>query len=219
MGLSAAYLVPWATLRATYQACGSTRLPPVDLWGVGLWCAVAVPSLLQVVAPGLLEAGERDPDAIAAGEWWRLLTSMFLQDGGLTGTVFNLVTLAVSLVLVGTVVRGPRVVVLFVAGGVVANLLTVLTFGQSGAGNSMATIFLLVVATFEARPWSVRRDAGLAAVAALGLVAAALLVAGDQHGLAVAAGIVWQALPRRGSRGPLGDALLDRERTRPAKSA
>ncbi|WP_262852105.1 hypothetical protein [Mumia quercus] len=39
---------------------------------------------------------------------------MFLQDGGWLGTAFNLVTLAVSVVLVATVFSGPLLVTLFV---------------------------------------------------------------------------------------------------------
>lgn len=199
--LVAGYLIPWMTLRATYRARGGARLSQVDPWGLGVWSVVTLSSLLQLAVPALLEVGERDPDAIAAGEWWRLVTSMVLQDGGVPGTVFNLLTLAVSLVLVGTVVRGPRVAGLFVLGGVVANLLTVVTFGQPGAGNSMATLFLLVVATFAARPWSVRRGAGWGAIAALALVAGVLLIAGDQHGLALTAGIAYAALTRAGFEG------------------
>ena len=44
--------------------------------------AVALPSLLQFAVPTLLNVGRRDVSAVAAGQWWRLLTANFLQDGG-----------------------------------------------------------------------------------------------------------------------------------------
>ncbi|TCO59841.1 hypothetical protein EV192_104684 [Actinocrispum wychmicini] len=49
--------------------------------------------------PQLLEQFRRDPAALAAGEWWRVVTPMFFQDGHLLGTVVNLVMLALGLIL------------------------------------------------------------------------------------------------------------------------
>ena len=52
---------------------------------------------LQLLEPGALEALQRNSSAIAAGQWWRLLTTLFVQDGGWAGFLSNLA----GLVLVG----------------------------------------------------------------------------------------------------------------------
>jgi len=86
-----------ASLRTVgrHLAAGSPRrrLHPV---AVLLWLLVAVPSLLQLVRPGIYDLLSRQPMLIERGEWWRLLTSVLVQDGGALGTVYNLVTLALT---------------------------------------------------------------------------------------------------------------------------
>ncbi|MER7557521.1 hypothetical protein ABTZ46_11300 [Nocardioides sp. NPDC126508] len=183
----AVYLCGWVAIRNSREAAAEDAWPRPTPWGVGLWCAVSLPSLLQIALPGMLVAGQRDPVALADGEWWRLVTSMGLQDGGLFGTVFNLITLAISVAIVGEVLPGPTMIVVFVSGGVIGNLLTLAILGGSGAGNSMATMFLVAAAAVVAA-YGLRRLLAPAVV----LVAAAvvLCVLHDQHGFAAAAGLV-----------------------------
>ncbi|MDN5858268.1 MAG: hypothetical protein L0H84_06560, partial [Pseudonocardia sp.] len=78
------------------------RLPrrrdrPVPAAAVTLWLLVAVPSILGLVFPRVYTALYRDPALILEqGQWWRVVTSVGVQDGGLRGAVFNLVALAVA---------------------------------------------------------------------------------------------------------------------------
>lgn len=173
--------VVWAALR------GEERLQR-PRWGIiALWCVVAVPSLLQFAVPGMVELGRRESAAVLDGQWWRLVTSIVLQDGGWYGTAFNLGTLAVTLLLVQVVVRTRTAAALFVVGGVVGNVLTVLTFGGTGAGNSMATLFLGVTVLAMARD---RGSLGLVALAVVAVVAVVMLLVHDVHGLALAAALL-----------------------------
>lgn len=180
-----AYLAGWSALRQSL-----TRVPRPRWWAVLLWCAVAVPSLVQLLwAPGLLAWGQRESTALAAGEWWRLLTAIGLQDGGWVGTAFNLTMLAVTLLLVGELWRLWVTVLVFVVGGVGANLLTALLLGTTGAGNSMATLCLAAAAavtTAGRQRWSAARGVPLLLV---GLAAGALILTTDQHGLALVLGL------------------------------
>ena len=186
----AAYFGGWAAIRAAADVASKESWPRPTPWGIGLWCAVAVPSLLQIALPGLLAAGQRDAAAVADGEWWRVVTSMGLQDGGWFGTIFNLVTLAISVAVVGEVFSGPILIITFVSGGVIGNLLTLAVLGGSGAGNSMATMFMVagaaVVATYGRRR-SHRLQAPMVVLIAATVVLCALR---DQHGFALASGLV-----------------------------
>src|SRR5262245_61980114 len=73
---------------------GSRERPP---WAaIGLFCLVAVPSLAQFAFPQLYTWLHRDSELIMHhGQWWRPFTSFVVQDGGVAGTAFNLVVLAV----------------------------------------------------------------------------------------------------------------------------
>jgi hypothetical protein len=52
---------------------------------------VAVPSLIELGWHGIYTVLSRQPDQIKDHhEYWRLLTGSIVQDGGLEGTVFNL---------------------------------------------------------------------------------------------------------------------------------
>lgn len=55
-------------------------------------------ALVQAAVPGMLRDLGRTPAGLH-GDWWRSLTSLVVQDGGVAGTVFNLV----GLLAVGTV--------------------------------------------------------------------------------------------------------------------
>src|SRR4051794_18404748 len=58
---------------------------------IALFILVALPSLLQIPFPRVLTALERNADLILHhGEWWRVVTSPVVQDGGVAGTIFNL---------------------------------------------------------------------------------------------------------------------------------
>ena len=57
----------------------------------------AAVSITGLVAEPVLLALRRDAAALSDGQLWRLLTALLVQDGGVPGTVFNLL----GLVLVG----------------------------------------------------------------------------------------------------------------------
>lgn len=187
----------WATLRRMIERHhGNEAVPASTLWPLLVWCAVAVPSFAQLAVPGLLAAGERSTDAIRHGQMWRLLTAIFLQDGGLPGTLSNLAVLAVTLLLVRRLLPGPLITVLFLAGGVIANALTAATFAQTGAGNSMATMFLATASITWFAPGSRDRSA-LSGLAIIGIAGLVLLARRDSHGIAVVAGLLAGLIGRR----------------------
>lgn len=80
-----------------------TASEPYDrnpMWArVGLWrvplltlsvlLVTVIANAAQVLDTGLLESWERSPQ-MSHGEWWRLGTALFVQDGGALGTIANL---------------------------------------------------------------------------------------------------------------------------------
>ncbi len=97
---------------------------------------------LQFVVPGLLPAVRRNPDALAAGEWWRLITPLFVQADPwwATLTVFG------GIAVVGVAVErlyGRRDWVLLYFGGGVVGELAGYAWQPHGSGASVAGAGLL----------------------------------------------------------------------------
>jgi membrane associated rhomboid family serine protease len=160
------------------------------LTGAGLWLLVAVPSVLQNPFPALLTSLRRDPELIRHhGQYWRILTSVAVQDGGVPGTVWNLAILAV-VVVVAVQVWGPlRTAIVFLVAQLLFNTLAVFLSSDLGAGNSGATFGL---ACSMAGLGLLRRRNRAVLPRALGVlgIGVALLVIGDAHGIAVLGGVL-----------------------------
>lgn len=183
------------------------RHPPVA--GVLLWLMVAVPSLLQFLFPGLLQSLERNPGLISGhGQWWRLVTSVVVQDGGAAGTAFNLVVLALVGVIAVRAWGGARAWLIFVVAAVAFNLAATFASPSTGAGNSAGTFALgtslIGLALALRRQRAVVVLAGLASACGIGLLALR-----DAHGEAVLGGLVIGLLVS--SAWPPATVLLTRE--------
>jgi membrane associated rhomboid family serine protease len=156
---------------------------------LALLAVVAVPSLIELGWHGIYTALYRAPDQIKDHhEYWRLLTGSIVQDGGLEGTIFNLLVLFV----IGTLAVyawGPgRTIGLFVVGVIGFNLAATYAFASPGGGNSAATIFLAttMVALAAVRQ---RTVPALAAATVVVVAGAVLLAVNDAHGIPILAGL------------------------------
>lgn len=92
--------------------------PPVALLVV--FAVAAGVSILQFPFPATLSALRRDRDRLLDGQVWRLVTPLFVQDGGAAGTIFDLALLVVLGVL-GTMLLGWRRWLLLYFGTGIAN--------------------------------------------------------------------------------------------------
>jgi len=181
---------------------------------------VGVPSLLQFAWPALGSALMREPDAtLRHGEWWRVLTALFAQDGGIAAAVLNLLVVAIVM-LAGNAVWGWwRAGLLFLGISVVLNLAALAW--QPGGGTSFASDGLLMATSARLAldgagtgPGAVggRGLAGgsvLRVAAAVQLAAGVVLVAaGDAHGVALVLGFaVGALLPAPSACAAAGQAL------------
>ena len=162
---------------------GAQRIPVATITAL---VVVGVPTLLQLIAvPSLLGYLERDRTAIGDGQVWRLVMSLVVQDGGLAGAVFNLVSLAVVGVVAERVWGAARWMIVAIASGV-AGQLWGLAVQPVGAGNSVA-VFGLAASVAAVTLASDNLATRISAAVSL-FVAVTLLLAGDIHGGAAAVG-------------------------------
>jgi hypothetical protein len=161
---------------------------------------VGVPSLLQYVWPVITTALERNPElTLAHGQWWRVLTALLAQDGGLAGAIFNLVVVA-GVTLLGEWIWGPRLaLLLFLVPSIVLNLLAIAFWNASGGGSSFASDGLMMsmcgLALVTLPDVLPKILAGITVLIGIALVA----FLNDAHGVAILLGAalgVGFALPR-----------------------
>jgi membrane associated rhomboid family serine protease len=97
----------------------------------------AAVSIAGLVAEPVLLALRRDAAALSDGQLWRLLTALLVQDGGVPGTVFNLL----GLVLVGVAAErrlGARAwLAAYLAGGLTGEFVGWAGWQPIGGGNSV----------------------------------------------------------------------------------
>ncbi|WP_411041460.1 hypothetical protein [Streptomyces collinus] len=116
-------------------------------WAAAALTAVAVGAvLLQVMWSGAMDALDSDPRRTG---WWRVVTSVFMQNGGVLGGAWNILTLAAIAALAQWFWRWPLMLALFAAGILLPQHIDTL-FGETArstdprnfAGSSGATYFL-----------------------------------------------------------------------------
>ena len=171
-------------LLATRGPRGARRRVPVAT--IVALVVVGVPTLLQFTAvPSLLDALERDRERIFDGELWRFVTPIVVQDSGATGTITNLLSLALIGVIAEWIWGPARWVLIGLGSGLLAELWGLLV-DPVGAGNSVVVYGLAASVAVVA----VVRGRGPARIlAVVSLVGAAVLLGvGDLHGGAAAVG-------------------------------
>jgi hypothetical protein len=150
---------------------------------------IGVPSLLQFAVPQITAALERMPAlTLHAGQWWRVLSAIAAQDGGLPGAIFNLGVLA-AVLTVGEWIWGRwRTVVLFLAPSIILNLLAI-AWDHSGGGSSFASDGLLMSMCGLALVLHRSLIATVCSTAAIA-IGVALVAINDAHGVAILLGAV-----------------------------
>ena len=186
------YVVVLLAAYAGVQVQDAAPSPRRPVATVAALLVVGLPTALQLtVVPSLLGHLQRDWTAIGSGQLWRLVTSLVVQDGGIAGTVFNLVSLAVLGTTAETEWGARRWLVVALGAGIGAQLWAAVV-QPVGAGNSVVVFGLagsLAVRSLH-RGDGVQRLLGAASL----LAAAVLLVTRDLHGGAVAIGSALAAL-------------------------
>jgi len=131
---------------------------------------------------------QRDAVRFMHGEWWRLITPLFVQDGGIAGASFNLASLVLVAMVAEQLWGGPLTILLFFAGGIVGEIAG-LAWQPIGAGNSVANFSLagsVVICCLVRHPTKLVQLIGLITLSTYIL----LVAIHDIHGVAATAGVL-----------------------------
>jgi membrane associated rhomboid family serine protease len=153
-----------------------------------LVAAIGIMAIMQLFFPDLLHILERNRDLFFRGDWWRLITTLFVQDGGLGGAVFNLVSLAIIGAVSEKIWGHWRLVGIFLICGVCCQFVA-FYWQPIGGGNSGANFGLAAATAVFFLHKSEQRNIKILAMALL-LSGPILFIMKDIHGAAVISGIV-----------------------------
>ena len=156
-----------------------------------LLLAIGIPSILQFFFPALLFTFQRDYGRFLDGDWWRLISPLFIQDGGIIGTIFNLISLAIVGGVAERMWTGKLMLLVFFIGGIVGEIVG-FAWQPIGAGNSVGNFSLAASIAIASLIRSSLKPVQLLAIVALG-ADGILLWSQDIHGAAAVMGAV-QAL-------------------------
>jgi membrane associated rhomboid family serine protease len=120
-------------LRKRLADAGIRRAPRLTLT---VFVLTAVPSCAQAVLPSVLPDLERTPAGLT-GQWWRSLTSLTVQDGGVLGTLSNLLFLLAIGAIAEQVLTRPRWLALYLLPGLAGEFVAY-SWQPTGGGNSVA---------------------------------------------------------------------------------
>ena len=159
------------------------------VFAVTLACGIA-----QLVHPPSYAAMHRDAARIDAGEWYRLVTGMFFQDGWAFGLTSNLLWLAVFGTLAERVFGRVKWLLLYFGCGLFGQFMSYLWLNPVGAGNSMCVVGLIgglaAVAMVASRRYGVVLPVQFRIIAfAVPVLAVVDTVAHDNHGLPALLGL------------------------------
>lgn len=183
-------IVLYIVVLTLFVQVGFRLLPaskPFPLVAAILTIAIGVPSLLQFVWPTIYDVLHRDPTlTLHDGQWWRVLTSVMAQDGGLSAAIFNLVVIVLVTVLSEWIWGRWRTVLFFILTSLILNLLAI-AWNQPGGGSSFASDGLLMSLCGFGLVSSRRLVIRLCAIVAI-VIGIVLVALGDAHGVAMLLG-------------------------------
>jgi len=161
------------------------RFPSATLF---LCVCLGVCLIAQSIHPELLLQFERNTLEVQGGQWWRIFTALFFQDGGVSGGLYNIFFLALIGVFTERMWKRSHWLLIYFGTGLIAECVA-LSWQPIGAGNSIAVFGLAASALsytlFKKVSGRASVFADIAAFAALGLV-----LLGDIHGAAYFIGAV-----------------------------
>ncbi|MEV6767071.1 rhomboid family intramembrane serine protease [Nocardia sp. NPDC051030] len=166
-----------------------------------VFAVTAATGIAQLVDSALLDEFRRDPAKIDDGQWWRLGSAMFFQDGWTRGLIFNLLILAFFGIVAERAFGRTRWLLLYFGCGLFGQTMSYLWLRSTGAGNSMCVAGLIGALTVVALVWPDRLPAfrpPRLALLAVPVLAVVDTVVRDNHGLPLLLGMVagFVLLPR-----------------------
>lgn len=164
------------------QSIPKVAVRKMPLLTIGLCSSLALCLLFQYANPWVLPALERNAIAIQGGEWWRIITALFFQDGGIWGGLANIIFLGIIGSIAETIWKRKEWIAIYAVAGITGEFIG-LAWQPIGAGNSVAVFGLAASVCMYVFSTRARMRARIASGIGV-MCACALLLQKDIHGAA-----------------------------------
>lgn len=152
---------------AELQRESARRLPIVTL---AVFTVTELCNVLQIFFPQLLGVLRRDPAALQAGQWWRLVTPLLVQSDGWWAAAYVALGILLAGIVVERIYGRLRWLLLYLGGGLVGEVAGY-AWDPHGAGSSVGVFGLLggllVYACWKTDFFATLRQRGLLTILAL----------------------------------------------------
>jgi membrane associated rhomboid family serine protease len=176
-----------------YRFASATSSPRPPIAAICLIGTTALITALQFIFPEILSEFRRNPAALRAGEWWRVVTPLFVQAEGWIQAGINGVGALIFLPL-GEKLYGKRFLVLYFVSGLVGEIAGYF-WNPDGAGSSVGIAGVIGALFVFAYVHQKEVRGPMRVLALAGLCGAALLIfSPDLHGPPILAGALLGSL-------------------------
>jgi len=124
------------------MSSSSTRFRKIPKVTFLIFLVTVIITGLQFFFPALIPVLERTPEALAARQWWRLITPVFINPEGWRQITFNFLGIAIAGTMVERLFGGRRWLILYFVGGFVGEIAG-FAWQPIGAGSSVAVCGLV----------------------------------------------------------------------------
>ncbi len=183
----------WTLSGRTDASVGEKRRRTLPITTITVLVITAIFTGLQFPFPAVLETLRRNPHALAAGEWWRMVTPLLVHSDGWAQIIFNFIAIIIFGVLAERVFGHWWWLLLYLGGGIIGEVAGYI-WDPFGAGASVGLFGLLgglllwLLLSFTTTRARIAVGVGL-------LTVVALLIMRDIHGYAALAGACLAILP------------------------
>ena len=193
----------------------SPRLPLAAILLIGVTGPITG---LQFPFPGILAAFRRDGDALRAGEWWRMVTPLFVQADGLVQCFVNGIAALIFCPLIERL-YGKKMLVLYFIPGLVGEIAGYLRHSH-GAGSSVGICGVIGGLFAFVYFHRLENPRYLLVQAIAGVCGAAILCfLGDIHGPPILAGVLLAGILQPQTQSMAPHAKSDESKKQPLAPA
>lgn len=97
----------------------------------------SITTIFQFIDPQILAMLRRNPEALLAGQWWRIVTPLLVHSDGVLQFIINIIGIGVFGFAAERIFGSSKIIILYLAGGLAGEIIGYIGWDPFGAGASV----------------------------------------------------------------------------------